>query len=298
MELPDSHSIYNKSAITAQNYYFLLIICELMQLVIVAILSLIISLYYDETVSTIGFSIIFILFIAGIIIQLFYDKKQFARKWFEFRAVAESIKSLAWQYTMGCGDFCDENAAKKLFLEQIKQIKERYEVNPYPKTISSDGIDEIKDTMEIVTKMEWKEKKETYIKERINNQIAWYTNKSKLNKKYSDMSNVVIIFLQVFAIIVCIYLVYNHVNGAPILALITTIITSMIGWSRSKQYAELVEPYLNTARELSEIRQEIKLVKDETEFQYLVLNAEQAISREHTMWLVNRGLFNQWHKLQ
>lgn len=298
MELPDSHSVYNKSAMIAQKYYFLLITCELIQLVIVALLSLIISLYYDEKVSTIGFSMIFVIFIVGIIFQLFYNKKQFARKWFEFRAVAESIKSLAWQYAMGCGDFCDENGAEKLFLKQIKEIKERCEVNPYPKTVSSDGVNEIKDTMKIIIKMEWQEKKETYIKERINNQITWYTNKSKTNKNYSNISDVFIILLQVVSIVACIYLLYNHVNGAPILALLATIITSIIGWSQSKQYAELVEPYLNTARELSEIRQEMKLAKEETEFRSLVLNAEQAISREHTMWLVNRGLFNQWHQLE
>ncbi|WP_407357156.1 DUF4231 domain-containing protein [Methanolobus sp. WCC5] len=230
--------------------------------------------------------------------QLLCDKKQLARKWFEFRAVAESIKSLAWQYAVGCGDFCDESAANKLFLKQIKEIKERCEIIPYPKTISSKGIDEIKDTMEIITKMEWEEKKETYIKERINDQIAWYTNKSKWNKNHSYISDVCIITLQFIATVACIYLLYNHVNGAPILALIATIITSIIGWSKSKQYAELVEPYLNTARELSEIRQEMELAKEETEFRSLVLNAEQAISREHTMWLVNRGLFNQWHKLE
>lgn len=296
MDLPDSYFIYDKSAITAQRHYFLLIICELIQLVIVAILSLIISLYYNETISTIGFLMIVVIFIVGIIFQLRYSKKQLARKWFEFRAVAESIKSLAWQYAVGCGNLCDKNEAEIFFLKQIKEIKEIYEVNPYPKTISSDGIYEIKQTMKIIRNMGWEEKKKTYIKERINNQITWYTNKSKLNKKYSDISEVLVITLQVVAIAICIYLVYNHVNGAPILALIALIITSIIGWSRSKQYAELVEPYQNAARELNEIRQEMELIKEEIDFQRLVLSAEQAISREHTMWLVNRGLYSKWSK--
>ena len=91
---------------------------------------------------------------------------------------------------------------------------------------------------------------------------------------------------------ICIFLVYTHINGAPALALAVTLIASIIGWSRSKQYAELVEPYQNTARELNEIRQEIELAKVKTDFQNFVIDAEQAISREHTMWLAKRGLYN------
>ncbi|WP_440951588.1 DUF4231 domain-containing protein [Methanococcoides sp. FTZ1] len=298
MELPDSYFIYDKSAIIAQSKHFKLIICELIQLVIVAVLSLIISLLHKEPIPTIGFSAIVIIFFIGIIIQLHYNKKQFERKWFEFRAVAESIKSLAWQYAAGCGNFCEENNAEMLFLQQIKQIKETYKVNPDPKITSSGILDEKKQSMEKIRKMKWEEKREAYIKERIDDQITWYTDKAKLNKKYSTIYENIIIGLQFIVIFVGIVLVYTHVNGAPVLALVVTLITGIIGWSRSKQYAELVDPYQNAARELNEIRQEIELVEEELSFQRLVLNAEQAISREHTMWLVNRGLYNHWHKLE
>ncbi|MDD3042719.1 MAG: DUF4231 domain-containing protein [Methanosarcinaceae archaeon] len=298
MDLPDSYFIYNKSAITAQRNHFRQIRCELIQLVIVAILSLIISLSNNETISTIGFSAIVVIFLIGIIIQFHYSKQQFGRKWFESRAVAESIKSLAWQYAVGCGNFCEEDRAELLFLQQIRQIKETYKVNPDPKTTSSGILDEKKQSMEKIRKMEWELKRETYIKERIDDQITWYTDKAKLNKKYSDRYEILVILLQLIVIVAGIVLVYTHINGAPVLALIVMLITSIIGWSRSKQYAELVEPYQNASRELNEIRQEILFVKDKKDFQCFVLNAEQAISREHTMWLVNRGLHNQWHKLE
>jgi hypothetical protein len=84
--------------------------------------------------------------------------------------------------------------------------------------------------------------------------------------------------------------IHPIINGAPVLAFIVTLIVSIIGWSRSKQHAELVDPYLNAARELNDIKQEIELTGGEGEFQQLVEEAEQAISREHTMWLAKRGL--------
>lgn len=177
MDLPDSYYIYDESAITTQRKHFYLILYELIQLVIVAVLSLVISLCQNETISTTGFLLIFIIFLVGIIIQFHYSKKQFGGEWFEFRAVAESIKSLAWQYAVGCGNFCEENNAEKLFFQQIKQIKERYNINPDPKTTSSGILDEIKQSMEKIRKMEWEEKRGTYITERIDDQITWYTNK-------------------------------------------------------------------------------------------------------------------------
>lgn len=292
MDLPDNYFMYDESAISAQRNHFRLIQFELILLVVVAILSLIVNLFQNETISTIIFSVIFIIFLIGIIIPAQYSKRQFGRKWFEFRAVAESIKSLAWQYAMACGDFYEENGANKLFLQQIKQIKEIYQINPDPKQISKGTLNDIQQSMEEVRKKGWQEKRETYIKERIENQITWYTDKAKVNDEYSEKTDKIVIYLQIIGIIICIFLAYTHINGASALALTVTLIASIIGWSRSKQYAELVEPYQNAARELNEIRQEIELAKGETDLQCLILEAEQAISREHTMWRAKRGLYS------
>lgn len=297
MDLPDSYSTYDESAIIAERNHFRLIQFELILLVVVALLSLIIALFRNETISIIVFSLIFVIFLIGIIIQLQFSKKQYGKKWFEFRAIAESIKSLSWQYAMACGDFCEKNVANNLFLQKIKQIKEIYKINPDTKTISSGILHDIKQSMEEVRKWGWKEKRDIYINERIDNQITWYTDKSKVNDELSEKYDRIVIFLQIVGIGICITFLYTRINGAPAMALVVTLIAAIIGWSRSKQYAELVDPYQNAARELNEIRQEIELVKVEIDFQRLVIEAEKAISREHTMWLANRGLHSLLHKL-
>ena len=290
MDLPDSYSTYDESAIIAQRNHFRLIQFELILLVVVAALSLSVNLFQNEDFSTIIFSVIFFIFLIGIIIQAQYGKRQFGRKWFEFRAVAESIKSLAWQYAMECGDFYEENEANKLFLQIIKQIKETYQINPDSKLIPGGILKDIQPSMKEMRKKGWHEKRETYIKERVDNQITWYTDKAKINDDYSKKYDNSVLFLQIFIIIACIFLVYTHINGAPALALVVTLIVSIIGWSRSKQYAELVEPYQNAARELNGIKQNIEMAKLKIDFQNFVIEAEQAISREHTMWLAKCGL--------
>jgi len=140
--------------------------------------------------------------------------------------------------------------------------------------------------------IEWQNKRNIYIKERLDDQIKRYTNKAKINKKRSELYDRIVIILQTVGIAISLVFLYIRpmVNGAPALSLTVTLIVSIVGWSRSKQHAELVEPYQNAARELNDIRQEIELAGTEADFRRLVEEAEQAISREHTMWLAKRGL--------
>ena len=120
MDLPDSYFTYDESAINAQRKHFRLIQYELGLLVVVAVLSLIVALFQNNTFSTYIFKFISLLFFIGILVQYQSTKMQFGKKWFEFRAVAESIKSLAWQYAMTCGDFYEENEVDKQFLQKSR----------------------------------------------------------------------------------------------------------------------------------------------------------------------------------
>lgn len=293
MDLPDSYSSYDASAIIAQRSHFQLILFELGSVVIISIISLIIAIIQQDTISRIGFLIIFFLFLMGIIRQLIAMKKQFERKWFAFRAVAESIKSLSWQYAMACGNFSESNLdVSRLFLQRIERVKEIFQLNPEPETISIESSNDLKQSMVEARGFGWENKRKIYMKERLEDQIKWYTNKAKINKKRSELYDWIIIILQIAGILISLILLFIHpiVNGAPALALTVTLIASIIGWSRSKQHAELVEPYLNAAREINDIKQEIELVGGEVDFRRLVEEAEQAISREHIMWLAKRGL--------
>lgn len=293
MDLPDSYSSYDTSAIIAQRDHFRLILFELGSAVVISISSLIIAIYQQDTISRIGFLIISFLFLIGIVRQLIATKEQFERKWFAFRAVAESIKSLAWQYAMACGDFSESSLdASKLFLQRIKRAKEIFRINPDPETISIESSNDLKQSLEEAREIGWQNKRKIYIKERLEDQIKWYRNKAQINKKRSNLYDSMVIILQIVGIVISLVFLYIRpmINGAPVLSLTVTLIVAIIGWSRSKQHAELMEPYQNAERELNDIKQEIELAGTEADFRRLVEEAEQAISREHTIWLAKRGL--------
>ncbi|KQP29325.1 hypothetical protein ASF38_00685 [Aeromicrobium sp. Leaf272] len=64
---------------------------------------------------------------------------------------------------------------------------------------------------------------------------------------------------------------------------------TMTSWSQAKQYSTLATAYGITAQELATIKSEIDSVP-ESEWADYVGQAEEAISREHTLWRASRGI--------
>jgi hypothetical protein len=69
--------------------------------------------------------------------------------------------------------------------------------------------------------------------------------------------------------------------------------TSIIGIMEMNKYKELYQSYAFTKQELNIIKAKLAIITGEDEFKQFVIEAEQAISREHTMWLARRGKTSQ-----
>lgn len=61
-----------------------------------------------------------------------------------------------------------------------------------------------------------------------------------------------------------------------------------IAWVRTRQYSSLAAAYSTTHRELTIVRERIRLAT-EANWAREVSDAEEAISREHTMWQASRS---------
>ena len=65
--------------------------------------------------------------------------------------------------------------------------------------------------------------------------------------------------------------------------------TSIISIGELNKYKEIYQSYALTKQELNIIRTKFRQIQNDVELNDFVLEAEQAISREHTMWLARRG---------
>ena len=67
------------------------------------------------------------------------------------------------------------------------------------------------------------------------------------------------------------------------------VIAAMAAWLQTKQHRALATAYGITALELASVRSKIKWQENERDWGKFVNNAEEAFSREHTLWRASRG---------
>ena len=63
---------------------------------------------------------------------------------------------------------------------------------------------------------------------------------------------------------------------------------AFVAWLQLKRHQELANSYALAAQELSFIAEQIQRVETAGEFSKFVSDAENAISREHTLWAARR----------
>ena len=94
--------------------------------------------------------------------------------------------------------------------------------------------------------------------------------------------------LQVAAILMAILLIPLPDFFLNIPSILTTLVRALFAWMQLKRYQELSQSYGVAAQELSEIYESYRSVQSEDELSTHILDAEQAISREHTLWIARK----------
>lgn len=70
---------------------------------------------------------------------------------------------------------------------------------------------------------------------------------------------------------------------------LSTIVASLTAWLQTKQHRTLATAYAVAVLELASVRAKIASQNNEAEWAKFVSDAEEAISREHTLWKASRG---------
>ena len=133
----------------------------------------------------------------------------------------------------------------------------------------------------------FEERKAAYLEGRIENQQTWYADKANGCKRKSRRWKAALIFGEIVSLVWSIACAAN-----PGLWNATGLLTTSIGcgsaWVSLKQFENLKTAYLAASHELTLIDSKLR-VADENEWAMAVDDAEEAISREHTLWLASRS---------
>lgn len=287
--LPALYLAASKASQDAQRWYLGLIIGNLSLLVTSTLLASI--TFSTEPIKSSITIFAAIILVCSIILTFIIRFVKFEKDWYGGRAIAESVKTLAWRYITGTTPYdirLSSNIVDKMFSDNLAAVlKEK-------KFLSGALGGQLSTQPQITDKMKWSrtlspsERKEIYILNRIKGQQKWYANNAEGNRKKERNSFIAIIVSEILAFVGVIFLVkFTGFIFHPV-GLFAAIATSILAWMQVKQYQELSQSYGLAAQELGIILVESKTVRTNQQLSDFVLNSESAISREHTMWIARK----------
>ena len=211
-----------------------------------------------------------------------------ARVWYDARAAAESVKTLTWRYAVAGDPFplsLVDRAADARFLQQLRSIlgvvrnlnldlpAETTQISPAMRELRRKGLDD---------------RRSAYMRARVQDQEEWYARKAKWNDRRASRWTMVMILAEFAGLAAAILKAVGIVEN-DYLGLAGAIVAAMMAWLETRQHRSLAAAYAVTAHELRLLREEAPSEQTEEEWAAFVADAEEAFSREHTLWKSTRG---------
>ena len=288
-DLPALFNAADSAAIEAKKKYLRLTILDL-SLLVFGTLLLSIHLNSDVGRFLAGFFAA-ACFISSFISTIIILRAQHEKVWYGARAVAETVKTLSWKYMTCSEPFTSKltslEADEEFISKLIKILSERgglfWSFNGDLATGS-----EITDTMRKMRYLDLEKRKQIYLEQRINDQRKWYGHNAKQNKVHASRWFIAVLIAQLFAVLFTLVIMRWSVPTINFAHVFSSAAIAIMAWIQVKQHQELAQSYGIAAHELGLIAEQISYIKTEEELCKFISESENAISREHTLWMARR----------
>lgn len=230
-------------------------------------------------------------FLSALGAEIYIALEQPEKDWYQARAGAESVKTLSWRYSVGADPFfvsLNSETADSLFRTRVSQVTQQ--VAQSVSIPSGDGSSPTA-AMRDLRASSLATRRATYLQDRTQVQRDWYTKKAEANRRASKKWRTILLLAETVAVVLAAGRLFDiwSLDAAGILA---AGIGAGAAWLALKQHTTLRAAYALTAAELEKQIASLQAVGDE-DWPKSVADAEEAISREHTMWLASRGEVNE-----
>lgn len=229
---------------------------------------------------------------SALVVEGFLLKTKPERTWYEGRAAAESVKTLSWRYAVGgepfnIGSTKTEAEVEDLFLRQLASVLEILkDLELTPPTSSGE---QISGRMREVRAASLGDRKAAYDQGRVVDQQAWYRKKAAWNKVRAARWTMGMLVIEVGGVAAGILKAVGILAG-DFLGFVGALVASMTAWLQTKQHRTLASAYTVTTLELASVLTKIHHQHTESDWAKFVSDAEEAFSREHTLWKASRGI--------
>ena len=127
-----------------------------------------------------------------------------------------------------------------------------------------------------------------YTHHRVRDQIDWYRQRAKSNADAESTWFAAVLIAESLAIVAAVVRIltvheFNPTGG------IAAIAACFVAWSQTKRFSDLANSYGVACRDLNGLRTSAEHVHDEAALQQFVVEVENAVSREHRLWVERRS---------
>lgn len=283
MKLPGVHDAADTASARGQETYLALSAARLISLLVAAVAGAV--TFAASPGQGLGWLVLVAFCIAGIS-ETALIAMQPERAWYAGRALAESTKTLAWRYAVGAQPFpltLQDDQAELLLRNRISQVlergKDRLEVDSKPLVVTP--------SMKQLRASGFEDRRDAYLRLRTREQREWYSAKASYNARWATVGRYVLLGGE-FGAVVASALALHAERLIDFAGIIAAVVASGAAWLAIKQHSQLTSAYRVAAVELA-LQEEVLGSVTEREWSQAVADAEEAISREHTMWLASRG---------
>jgi hypothetical protein len=207
--------------------------------------------------------------------------------WFDGRAVAESVRTLAWRYMMQARPFdTDEPQVRAEFTRRLRDIVNEHSAFEAELHRLPANQQQITPTMRHVRALAFEERRALYSQHRASDQADWYRRKAAQTRTTSNHWFWVSLAAEFLAISIAV--VQLLTDMVDLIGVAATIAAAVTAWNEAERNAELAKTYGRTAHELSLLDDRIQEVSDDVAFAAVVTEVEDVLASEHAMWVAKR----------
>ncbi|OLM33020.1 Integral membrane protein [Pseudonocardia sp. Ae717_Ps2] len=212
------------------------------------------------------------------------------KHWYQGRAAAETVRTLSWKFAMCADPFPStlvDAQAENRFLNRVRRALHQLDETVLP--LPTLGDRELTDAIRNLREADLATKREVYRRDRIQNQLKWYTRRSHEHNRLARIWIRAAIFASALGVGAAVtkFLLID----IDLLGVFAAVASSAVAWNQLNQHRSQAIAYTVTARELTIIKDAISTIPD-AEWTQFVNDAEEAISREHTMWTAKNGVLS------
>jgi hypothetical protein len=175
----------------------------------------------------------------------------------------------------------------QLFLQQITGLLHDLDSLPWHVVPGHGG--QITAKMREVRKLPFEERRAIYLAQRIHDQEEWYARKAQWNAARAEAWMQASIVFEFLGLIGGVVKAVAPIN-IDLLGIFAAAAAAATAWLQAKQHQTLATAYGVTSQELAAVANAHESATDETAWASFVAEAEDAISREHTLWRASRGV--------